>query len=159
MYSVSLLKRHLLRRRLPVELIAEIFDFAEYWPCATSCLSGTIEVYKDSASKSQSTTSSEAVARLGIKAPSVLKIAYGDTFLLRTAPLAMRPCVDTREERDRKQKRGIDRWTSRLTRKFGRSSVHAPIWHPPRGGYPCRKVVFEILSLLNDFLSGRSSQC
>ncbi len=139
MYSIYLLKRHFQRQRLPTEIISEILDLAEYWPRTTSSLYSSIEASNDFVGSS----GAAAFTRQGIRPPSVQKVAQGNTFILRTAPLALRTYGGAVEER------GFRRWASRL--KLTKSSLRDKVWLLATRRRPCRKVIFEILSLIEPF--------
>ena len=135
MHSIYVLKRHFGRRGLPVELVTEILDLAECWPRTTCYLQRSTEI----SSNQNDTEYSAEFSRAGVEPPPFLKVVEGEAFLLRTAPLALRTFTSAREER------ALKRWNSRL----GTNEVPPSdkLWLPAREKHPCRKIVFEMLSV------------
>ncbi|KAL8636601.1 MAG: hypothetical protein Q9228_006018 [Teloschistes exilis] len=142
MLEVINVKRVLLSRKLPVEIIDLIMDFAELWPHTTSTTQYQTVVHSEGPSLWMRDWRSLPFSMDHGPIPDSYRIWLRNAFLMRTHPLGLQ----TREP-DTVVKAGmVSRWKQRLKRDRRRKSSSGPTWLPPRGVRPCRKIVFEILS-------------
>ncbi|KAI4246058.1 MAG: hypothetical protein LQ352_006462 [Teloschistes flavicans] len=142
MQEVINVRKVLLDRRLPLEIIDLIMDFAELWPHTTSTTQYQTVVHSEGPSLWVRDWRSLPFSMDHGPVPDSYRIWLRNAFLLRTHPLGLQ----TREP-DAVVKAGVvSRWKQRLKRDRRRKSSSGPTWLPPRGLRSCRKIIFEILS-------------
>ncbi|KAL8799264.1 MAG: hypothetical protein Q9182_006031 [Xanthomendoza sp. 2 TL-2023] len=148
MLEVINVKRLLLTLRLPLEIVDLILDHAEFWPHTTCTSQYRTVVFSCEAKRKEAPHlwardwRSLPFSTDHGPIPETYKIAPNNAFLLRTHPLGL----ETRDSVAPVKTSVVSRWKQKLKRDRRRKSSSGPLWLPPRGLHPCRKIIFEILS-------------
>lgn len=132
--------RHFLSSKLPTEIIDVLLDLAEYWPHTSSILDMTTRVYHDHMRYGSYGKGPKTWWHNRSSTPEMRREWKENGFVLRTPPLGLR-CLQT----DNRKKTLGQSWpTSSLKNENNDHGLDD--WLPPRGKYPARAVLFEILS-------------
>lgn len=143
MVSVISLRQYLsLCRKLPNEIIDIILDLAEYWPHTSSILDMTTRVYSGNLYHGSYSARPRQKLERFLSTRESRREWKEDAFLIRTPPLGWH-CVS-----DANYFKRCDSESPSNTRPRAKSKplIPPPVWLPPRGLHPARRVVFEILS-------------
>lgn len=129
-------KRLLNSLSLPIELVEDIMDFAEYWPSSSTRMEDSVAVLSDGRARCTEFYSTQFTYHHWV--PETV----GDTELLCTEPLSMgEPAAPEKKYAS---------WAGQNLRnlKFpSKASGNAQsMMLPARGRRPCRKIVFSIVS-------------
>ena len=132
-------------RKLPNEIIDVILDLAEYWPHTSSILDMTTRIYSGHMYYgSYPARPRQKLERL-LSKPESRREWKENGFLIRTPPLGWR-CVSEDDLSKRHESKPQPVMRPRPKWKPLIPTPKPPIWLPPRGIHPGRRVVFEILS-------------